>query len=151
MDFNKEAVINRDPETVWKSLWNIEGVAGCIEGCEKVEVIEPNKRYEATVVERVGSFSMSIKMELDVVESEENRRLAIEAKGTDGKLGTRVRWRADVCLEPEGDNQTAIEIRLHIEVRGKIASLGEGLVKRKVHEGLENFSSSFAQMVESES
>jgi hypothetical protein len=151
MDLSKKVVIHRDPETVWKGLWNIEGVAGCIEGCKEVEVIESNKRYGATVVERVGPFLVSMKMEIDVVESEENLRLAVEARGTDGKLGTRVRWRADVGIEPEGDNQTAIDIRLHTEVRGKIASLGEGLVKRKVHEGLEKFTSSFAQMIESES
>lgn len=148
MDLEARVVIRRNSETVWKRLWDVEGLARCFDGCREVGVIEPNKRYSARVVERVGPFSVSLGMELDVVESEEGRRIAIEARGVDGKLGTRIRWRADVGLEDDGEDQTAMDIRLHAEVRGKIASLGEGMVKRKAREALAKFTSSFAQMVE---
>lgn len=148
MDFDTRALIQRDAGAVWQSLWNIEEIARCIEGCRDVRVLEPERRYAATVVERVGPFSVTVEMELEVVESEPGRRLVIEASGKDGRLGTRVRWRGAIALNPEGDGRTSLEVRLHAEVRGKIASLGEGLVKRKAQEGLQKFLDAFVKMAE---
>lgn len=148
MDFDARALIHCDANAVWRRLWDIEGIARCIEGCQDVRTLEPEKRYAATVVERVGPFSVTIEMELSVEESDPGRRLAIEASGKEGKLGTRVRWRGDVALNPDGDSRTSLEVRLHAEVRGKIASLGEGLVKRKAQEGLQKFLAAFVKMAE---
>ncbi len=148
MDLSARTTIQQDPETVWRGLWDIEEVARCIQGCGDVEVLEPNERYAVVVKERVGPFSVNFKMELEVVEREENRHLAVEGRGMDSVLGTRVRWRADVNLESEGEAATAMDILLHAEIRGKIASLGEGMVKRKARESLEKFTASFAQMLE---
>lgn len=52
-------------------------LASCIEGCERVEEIEPKKRYMAIVEAKVGPFKTSFAVELEVLEVDE---LHIKAK-----------------------------------------------------------------------
>ena len=48
-NFNHVFEIEAPPGQVWKFLWDIQAVAGCIPGCEEVITQEENKAYFETV------------------------------------------------------------------------------------------------------
>jgi uncharacterized protein len=127
-----------EPAAVWERLWDVPALAACIPGCDAVETVEAQRRYRATIRDKVGPFRIAIPLEV-AVETTPPTRLAVTASGRDSVLGSPVKLTLVASVEPAGNGGTRLALEGQGEVGGKLAALGQGVIDRKTRDILDRF------------
>jgi len=138
LQFQKEVEILAPREKVWQFIWDVDRFIACVPGCKEAKTIEPGKRYAATMVEKVGPFKVEFPTTIEVLEREELTRIKAQASGADNKIGSRMKLDLDVHLREEGD-KTILGFVAGVDILGKLAALGHGIIKRKADQVLDEF------------
>ena len=138
MQFQKEVEILAPREKVWQFIWDVDRFIACVPGCKEAKTIEPGKRYTATMVEKVGPFKVEFPTTIEVLEREELTRIKAQASGADNKIGSRMKLDLDVHLREDGD-KTILGFVAGVDILGKLAALGHGIIKRKADQVLDEF------------
>jgi carbon monoxide dehydrogenase subunit G len=133
------------PAAVWERLWDIHALARCIPGCGDVEAIEERRRYRATISDRVGPFRIAVPLEI-LVEAAPPERLAISASGRDATLGSPVKVGLAVALTGGPDRGTRLAIDGDVQIGGKLATLGQGVIQRRTKDVLDQFAANLATL-----
>jgi carbon monoxide dehydrogenase subunit G len=134
------------PDRAWAALWDVPEVARCLPGCQRVEELEPKRRYKATVTDRVGPFSVTVPLDVTVEPSDAERQLRISATGRDAVLGSPVRMSLVVRLVPS-DAGSRLTLDGKAEVGGKLAALGQAVMHRKTRDVLDAFARQLGDML----
>lgn len=149
MRFEQRIRVKATPAQTWALLWDVERLAKCLPGCEEARELEPGQRYEAVVVERVGPFKSQFVMELSVAEAQVERLVRLQAKGKDQKLGASIVGELEVRLQGSDAGGTVLDILADIQIRGKIAGLGQVVIKRKAQDIIGRFGDAIAADLDS--
>lgn len=134
MEFQQEFTVPVPTHRVWDFLWDVQRVAACIPGCREARVIEPHKRYEAIIAERIGPFKVTFPLQIEVLEADAPRRLRAAATGKDNALGTSLKMVMDLQLADAGADATTLALHMDVTVLGKLAALGHSMITRKADE-----------------
>ena len=149
MRFDERIEVKANTTEVWSFLWDVERVAKCLPGCQEVRVLEPQKKYAVVIMERVGPFKARFDNTVDVLEMDEaNLRVKIQAVGNDKKLGASTRTELTVKLEELATGGTSVDVVAEIQVIGKIASLGQVVIRRKAQDVVKKFAQAISQELE---
>ena len=138
MQFQKEVEILAPREKVWQFIWDVDRFIACVPGCKEAKTIEEGKRYSATMVEKVGPFKVEFPTTIEVLEREELTHIKAQASGADNKIGSRMKLDLDVNLREQGD-KTILGFVAGVDISGKLAALGHGIIKRKADQVLDEF------------
>ena len=149
MQFKKEVEILAPREKVWEFIWDVDRFIACVPGCKEAKTIDPGKRYAATMVEKVGPFKVEFPTTIEVLEREELTRIKAQASGADNKIGSRMKLDLDVHLREEGD-KTILGFVAGVDILGKLAALGHGIIKRKADQVLDEFAQAVKTKLEGE-
>lgn len=125
--------------TAWAFLRDVERLTACVPGAEEVAVIEPDQRYEGTVVDRVGPFKVRMRLFVTVEEAEEPRLLRASIRGEDRKSQTRVTGTVQAEILETGDEATSVNIGGAVDLRGPLTTLGAPIVKRRASDIFDQF------------
>jgi carbon monoxide dehydrogenase subunit G len=150
VQFEKEVEILAPREKVWNFIWDVDRFIACVPGCKDAKTLEEGKRYSATMVEKVGPFRVEFPTTIEVLESEALTRIKARASGADNKVGSRMKIELDVRLR-EQDNKTVLSFTAGVDVLGKLAALGHGIIKRKADQVLDEFAQSVKKQLEGDS
>jgi hypothetical protein len=90
------------------------------------------------MVEKVGPFRVEFPTTIEVLEREELTRIKAQASGADNKVGSRMKIGLDVHLR-EQNNKTVLGFEASMDILGKLAALGHGIIKRKADQVLDEF------------
>jgi carbon monoxide dehydrogenase subunit G len=123
----------------WAFIWDAPRLAACLPGCVGVDEVEAGKLYKARFEDHVGPYKVHFDMDIEVKESAPPERVRIFASGRDAKMGVAQRVDLTVNLSKAGDNGTALAVEADVEVLGKVATLGQFVVKRKAQEVVKQF------------
>ena len=149
MQFDKQVEIQASREKVWQFIWDVDRFIVCVPGCKGATTVEEGKRYSATMVEKVGPFKVEFPTTIEVLEREELTRIKARATGADNKIGSRMKIDLDVHLR-EQDGKTILGFVAGVDILGKLASLGHGIMKRKADQVLEEFAQAVKRKLEGE-
>lgn len=147
MEFQKEVEILVPRETVWKFIWDVDRFIACVPGCKEAKTIEAGKKYSATMVEKVGPFKVEFPTHIEVLEREELAHIKAQATGADNKIGSRMKVDLDVNLR-EQDGRTVLGFVASVDILGKLAALGHGIIKRKADQVLDEFAQAVKKQLE---
>ncbi len=150
MQFQKDVEIHAPREKVWNFIWDVDRFISCLPGCKDAKTIEEGKRYSATMVEKVGPFKVEFPTIIEVLEKEELTRIKAQASGADNKIGSRMKVELDVNLKGEGES-TSLSFVAGVDIVGKLAALGHGIIKRKADQVLDEFTQAVKQRLEGDS
>ncbi len=123
----------------WDFVWQVDLLAGCVPGCTGVKMIEQGKHYTGRVADRVGPYRVEMDLDVTVQESTAPEMIRVLVSGQDRKMGTTQRMDLTVRLVELGPAQTRLDIGAEVEILGKIAALGQFVVKRKVTDVIKKF------------
>jgi carbon monoxide dehydrogenase subunit G len=137
-------------ERVWSFLRDAERVASCIPGVEQIDVIDDH-RYHVIASASVSFLTLSFAMDVTVTDVDEPRRLVSVAQGVDARLRERVKLTSELRLEPAGPEETVVDYRIELDVTGKLASMGLGVIKGKARQMATNFASAVRARLEAAS
>lgn len=150
MQFEKEVEILAPREKVWNFIWDVDRFIACVPGCKEAKTIEAGKLYAATMTEKVGPFRVEFPTTIEVLEREELSHIKAQASGADNKIGSRMKLSLDVKLRDEGD-KTVLGFVAGVDILGKLAALGHGIIKRKADQILDEFAQAVKKRLEGDS
>ena len=138
MNVRRALPVALPPAALWKLLWDVPRIVGCVPGCVEAREIEPHRRYAAHMSQKVGPISLSVPLDVTVTEAEPDRRLALQARGRDPVIGAEIAMQVTLGIEAQGETSL-----LHVEaegrVLGKLGALGHGVIQRKAEEAVDEF------------
>ena len=147
MQFQKEVEIRAPRERVWNFIWDVDRFITCVPGCKEARTIEVGKKYAATMVEKVGPFKVEFPTTIEVLERDELNHIKAQASGADNKIGSRMKIDLDVHLRDQ-DANTVLGFVANVDILGKLAALGHGIIKRKADQVLDEFAQAVKQRLE---
>jgi carbon monoxide dehydrogenase subunit G len=147
LQFEKEVEILAPRKKVWDFIWDVDRFVACVPGCKEVRTLEAGKLYAATMVEKVGPFRVEFPTTIEVLEREELTRIKAQASGADNKIGSRMKLSLDVNLQEQGD-KTVLGFVAGVDILGKLAALGHGIIKRKADQVLDEFAQAVKKQLE---
>ena len=134
----RELPILASPAALWELLWDVRRIVECVPGCVEAREIEPHQRYAARMTQKVGPISLSVPLDVLVVEADPCRRLAFSAKGRDPAIGAEIAMRVTLDIEARGE-ESLLRIDAEGRILGKLGALGHGVIQRKAEEAIEEF------------
>jgi len=138
MNVRRALPVALPPAALWKLLWDVPRIVGCVPGCVEAREIEPHRRYAAQMSQKVGPISLSVPLDVTVTEAEPDRRLALQARGRDPVIGAEIAMQVTLSIEAQGETSV-----LHVEAEGrmlgKLGALGHGVIQRKAEEVVDEF------------
>jgi carbon monoxide dehydrogenase subunit G len=140
-----DVTIRAPRKKVWDFMTDPEQIGQCAPGVEKIEVIEPLKRYRGTVSVGFGAVKARFSGEVEILELDEPNRAKLKAHGSatgsvadaisevqfsDGSDGsTLVHWTADVTVAGQ---LASLAARLMVPVSEKLAGAFYDQVRKKI-------------------
>ena len=150
MQFEKEVEILASREKVWNFIWDVDRFIACVPGCKEAKTVEAGKKYSATMIEKVGPFKVEFPTSIEVLERHELTHIKAQASGSDNKIGSRMKLDLDVNLR-EQDGKTIVNFVAGVDILGKLAALGHGIIKRKADQVLDEFAQAVKKKLEGDS
>jgi carbon monoxide dehydrogenase subunit G len=145
MQLTGDVNIRAPRKKVWDFLTDPNQIALCAPGVEKIETLEPNKRYRGIASIGLGAVKARFIGEIEILELEEPNRAKLKAHGTasgsaadaisemhlsDGPEGsTQVHWTADINISGQ---LASLASRLMLPVSKKLSDLFYEEVRRRI-------------------
>ena len=121
-----EVTIRAPRKKVWDFLTDPDQIGQCAPGVEKIEVIEPLKRYRGIVSVGLGAVKARFSGEVEVMELEEPNYAKIKAHGSaSGSVADAV---SEMRLIDGTDDSTVLNWTADVTVSGQLASLASRLM-----------------------
>ena len=151
MQLKGEVTIQSSRKKVWDFMTDPEQIGQCVPGVEKIEMIEPLKKYRGIVTVGFGAVKARFSGEVEILELDEPDHAKLKAHGSttgsvadavsemnlrDGPNGTTlVNWTADVTI---GGQLASLASRLMVPVSEKLAGIFYDQVRKKIESESEN-------------
>ena len=148
MDLSDTFTVSAPPSEVWELFWDLPRVARCLPGCEGIEALDGGG-YRARLVQKVGPFQVAMDLDLSIEEFVEGKRVVVTGGGQD-RMGNRLKL-SSLSLElEEAEHGTTVHYAMDFTLTGRLAALGNSVVKRKAEETRREFSKRIAAELGSE-
>ena len=121
-----EVTIRAPRKKVWDFLTDPDQIGQCAPGVEKIEMIEPLKRYRGIVSVGLGAVKARFSGEVEVMELEEPNYAKLKAHGSaSGSVADAV---SEMRLADGPDGSTVLNWTADVTVSGQLASLASRLM-----------------------
>ena len=147
MRVERDLDVDVPPERLWAALWDVPRMVACLPGCAEAREVEPQKRYEARMSQRVGPISLSVPMQVTIAEAVPPSSLALEARGRVGGLGASVAMSVRLAVAPR-DGGSQLHVEAEGKILGKLGALGHGVIQRRAEELIDEFGVRLKRAVE---
>ena len=133
----REVALAVPAERVWQALWDVPRMVACVPGCVDAREVEPRRRYQARMSQRVGPIALSIPLDIRVTE-EAPGRLTLEARGRDGVVAAEVQMSVRLAVEA-AETGSRLTVEAEGRVLGKLGALGASVIQRRAEELVDEF------------
>lgn len=145
MEMSGEQRIEAPRQTVWEALNDPETLKQCIPGCQHIEKTDDNS-FDAKVKAKVGPVNATFSGRVSLSDLNPPESYTISGEGTGGAAGF-AKGSAHVNLEDQGDS-TLLKYDVDAQVGGKLAQLGQRLIKSTANSYAKQFFAKFKEVVE---
>lgn len=121
-----DVTIHAPRKKVWDFLTDPNQIGPCAPGVEKIETIEPDKKYRGVMSVGLGSVKAKFKGEVEILELNEPDRAKIKAHGT--ATGSAADVMSEMTLSNGPDGGTNVHWTADVQVSGQLASLASRLM-----------------------
>ncbi|MTI08308.1 CoxG family protein [Curvivirga aplysinae] len=141
MEMNGEYLLKASREDVWAALNDAEVLKTCIPGCEELNK-ESDTKFNAIAVQKIGPVKAKFKGEVELENLNPPESYRIVGAGNGGIAGF-AKGSASVVLE-EAEEGTLLKYEVDASIGGKLAQLGQRLVKSTSAKLADKFFDAFA-------
>lgn len=121
-----DVTIHASRQKVWEFLTDMEQIGSCAPGVEKIETIEPDKKYRAVISIGLGSVKAKFNGVLEILELNEPDNAKLKAHGTG--TGSVADVMSEMTLSDGPDGATNVHWTADVKVSGQLASLASRLM-----------------------
>ncbi len=116
-----DVIVRAARKKVWDFLTDPNQIGQCLPGLEKIETIEPLKKYRGVVSIGLGSVKARFSGDADILELKEPDYAKLKAHGT--ATGSAADALSEMRLSDGPDNSTLVHWTADVSVSGQLASL----------------------------
>jgi carbon monoxide dehydrogenase subunit G len=138
LEIEKQADIAVAPEAAWALLRDFPDLATCIPNVGGLEEVEPDRRYSATISDKIGPFRVTVPVQIAIDSIEPPRRIVAAISGNDAKGQARLKGNLEATVDLDGTG-TRLVVSTRIEVLGKLATLGAAPMRRRADQIFDEF------------
>lgn len=143
MEVKQQFTVAAGVEQVWAVLTDIPAVARCIPGVEEFTPVAAGT-YAGRIRLKVGPLSANFKGRITVTATDAaTRQAAFVAEAADSAISSTVKMRQAFQLSPAAGGGTAVTLVADVDVRGRLAQVGWGLIRPKVNSTMQQFAANF--------
>jgi uncharacterized protein len=146
MIFDGKIDLDAPVDKTWDFLIDINKFSACLPGIEEVKQID-DKTFEGALVAAVGPISGKFTFRATIVESQPPDQMVVRTEGTDSVTKSTVNADMTVDLRKLTDNKTQMDYKADINIKGRLAILGDMVLRatatlilqeftRRLHKGL---------------
>ncbi len=128
MIFEDTVTLNAPAQRVWDTLLDINRVSTCMPGVEDVQQID-DRTFDGTIAASVGPISGKFAFRAHILDSDPPRELTAEVKGTDSVTKSTIDAAMDMTLASLGVAQTSLMYHATVNVKGRLAILGDMVLR----------------------
>ena len=118
--------IDAPREKVWQSLTDPNFVSQCAPGLESMEIIEPNKKFQAVASAGLGSIKVTFKTDVEWLDLDPPTWASMRLHGT--APGSAMDMASEMLLSDGPDGATELKWAAEVVVLGTIASVAARLM-----------------------
>jgi uncharacterized protein len=146
MQFENTFTVDAPVEQVWDTLMDVERVAPCMPGASVTERTSDDA-YKVAVKVKLGPMSMLYKGDVEIVSRDpEAHEAAMEAKARESRGQGTASAQIRMALT-EHDGGTAASIVTEMQMSGKAAAMGQGVIKDVAAKLTDTFAHNLAELV----
>lgn len=117
---------------------DVEKLASCVPGCQNL-VAHSDTEYEADMVVKTKFMTIKFKANGVLADAVEGEELKVEMVGKPMKLAGLFKSKMTVQLEEVEENVTKIHYEMDLQMTGRLATLGDILMKGTVKKSADEF------------
>lgn len=145
MEFNNSFTVEKPIDEVWSTMVDLERVVPCVPGATILETTGDNA-VKAEVKIKLGSMSMNYSGPAEIVEQDDAAHRAVmnaraKEAGGQGNADAKV----SMQLTGNGD-RTEVALHSEINVTGKAAQMGEGVIAAVTEGMIKEFSENLGKL-----
>jgi carbon monoxide dehydrogenase subunit G len=126
MQVKGDVTIRAPRKKVWDFMTDPNQIGQCAPGVEKIEMIEPMKRYRGVVSVGFGSVKARFNGEVEILDLDEPNYAKLKAHGS--ASGSAADATSEMKLSDGPDGATVVHWTADINVAGQLASLASRLM-----------------------
>lgn len=128
MIFEDTITIDAPAPSVWELLLDVDRSARCVPGVNHVTLVD-DRTFDGTIEAQVGPISGTFSFRARIVDSDPPRELRAEVEGTDSVTKSTLLMNMAMTLAPLDADTTALAYRAVVDVRGRLAILGDMVLR----------------------
>ena len=121
-----DVTIHAPRKKVWDFLTDPNQIGPCAPGVEKIETIEPDKKYRGVMSVGLGSVKAKFNGDVEIVELNEPDHAKLKAHGV--ATGSAADVMSEMTLSNGPDGATNVHWTADVQVSGQLASLASRLM-----------------------
>jgi len=121
-----DVTIRAPRKKVWDFMTDPNQIGQCVPGVEKIEIIEPLKKYHGVVSVGLGAVKARFSGEVEVLELDEPDHAKLKAHGS--ATGSVADALSEMSLSDGPDGSTILHWTADVTVAGQLASLAARLM-----------------------
>lgn len=138
MEYKGEFIVPAQCEKVWSILMDAEMLAKCVPGAEQIKMVSPDQ-YEAEMTVKVPFMTLRFQATGKLQEAQEGEFIKVEMTGKPMALAGMFRNRLKLELNDWEDGATKVRYTMNLQMTGRLATLGEILVKNTIEKTTQDF------------
>jgi uncharacterized protein len=146
MIFDGKIELDVPTQKAWDFLIDINKFSTCLPGIDEITQID-DKTFDGTISATVGPISGKFCFRSTIVESRPPDQMIVRTEGTDSVTKSTVNADMTVDLREISQNKTEMDYRADIKIKGRLAILGDMVLRatatlilqeftRRLHQGL---------------
>jgi hypothetical protein len=121
-----DVTIHAPRRKVWDFLTDPNQIGPCAPGVEKIETVEPNKKYRGVMSVGLGSVKAKFNGDVEIIELIEPDHAKLKAHGV--ATGSAADVVSEMTLSDGPDGATNVHWTADVQVSGQLASLASRLM-----------------------
>ncbi len=146
MEFTNSFTVQAPLTEVWTFMLDAQEVAPCVPGAQITETID-ERHYKGTVKVKLGAVQMNYRGEMELDPDEAARRIILRAKGSELRGSGGASGTVTTFLVEGPDGGTEVNIHSQIDVTGRVAQFGRGIMQDVANRLIREFAQCLEQKI----
>lgn len=149
MEFDNQFTVRAPLDQVWTFMQNAQEVAPCVPGAAITDIID-HTHYRGTAKIKVGPVQMLYRGDLEMEPDEAQHVITLRAKGSEARGGGGASGTVTTRLTSTTDGGTQVDIHSQVDVSGRAAQFGRGLMQDVATKLIKDFAQCLQRKIEAE-
>jgi len=148
--FEGKVILAAPTSKVWDFLLDVDRFSACVPGVQEIKKLDDHS-FDGTLAATVGPISGSFAFRASIVESRPPEEMLARLEGTDSVTKSKLNGEITIGLNEIEKTQTELGYHATVAVQGRLAILGDMILRATATLLLEEFIRRLRAQVEDES